>query len=56
MEDAMICEHIEHTLLKPEASAEDIIKLCQEAKEHHFFVVCVNSCYVSLAKHLLAGS
>lgn len=33
----MICEHIEHTLLKPEASAEDIIKLCQEAKEHHFW-------------------
>lgn len=52
----MICEHIEHTLLKPEASAEDIIKLCQEAKEHHFLGVCVNPCYVSLAKHLLAGS
>lgn len=52
----MICEHIEHTLLKPEASVEAIIKLCEEAKEHHFFGVCVNPCYISLAKHLLTGS
>ena len=52
----MIGEYIEHTLLKPEASAEAIIKLCREAQEYGFFGVCVNPCHVSLAKQLLKGS
>ena len=52
----MIEKHIEHTLLKPEATTADIIKLCQEARTHQFFAVCVNPCYVPLAKHLLAGT
>ncbi|MFV0541696.1 MAG: deoxyribose-phosphate aldolase [Aestuariibaculum sp.] len=41
---------IDHTLLKATATQKDIIKLCDEAKEHHFFSVCINSCYVPLAK------
>ncbi len=42
--------YIDHTLLKPTATPLDIIHLCQEAKKHQFYAVCVNSCYVSLAK------
>ena len=52
----MIERYIEHTLLKPEAPAGDIIKLCQEARMHNFLGVCVNPCFVPLAKHLLAGT
>lgn len=51
-----IGEYIEHTLLKPDATVEDIMKLCQEAKEAKLFGVCVNPCYVALAKHLLVGT
>ncbi|MFD2823856.1 deoxyribose-phosphate aldolase [Lacinutrix iliipiscaria] len=42
--------YIDHTLLKSTATKTDIIQLCQEAKDHQFFSVCVNSCFVSLAK------
>ena len=52
----MIERYIEHTLLKPEATTQDIIKLCQEARLHNFLGVCVNPCFVPLAKHLLAGT
>jgi len=40
---------IDHTQLKPIATKDDIIKLCEEAKTHHFASVCVNPHYVSLA-------
>ena len=46
---------IDHTLLKPEASAEQITQLCQEAREYHFATVCVNSARVALAAELLRG-
>ena len=52
----MIERYIEHTLLKPEATTQDIIKLCQEARKYNFLGVCVNPCFVPLAKHLLAGT
>lgn len=48
-----INQFIEHTLLKPNASERQVIELCHEAKEHKFYAVCVNSCYVALAKQLL---
>ena len=48
--------YIDHTLLKAAATESDIIKLCSEAKEHSFYAVCVNSCYVPLCKRELAGS
>jgi len=48
--------YIDHTLLKPDATKIDIVQLCQEAKEHHFFSVCVNSCWVKLAKKELKNS
>ena len=52
----MLNKYIDHTLLKPTATKEDIIKLCEEAKEYKFFSVCVNSCYVKLAKKQLKKS
>jgi deoxyribose-phosphate aldolase len=48
--------YIDHTLLKPTASKKDIIKLCEEAKTHEFFSVCVNSCYAILAKEQLINT
>lgn len=49
-------KYIDHTLLKPEATKEQITKLCEEARQYDFASVCVNTCYVPLAKQLLAGS
>ena len=49
-------KYIDHTLLKPDASASDITRLCREALEYDFYSVCVNGCHVPLAKSLLAGS
>ena len=48
--------YIDHTLLKATASQSDIIRLCEEAITHKFFSVCINSCYVALAKKQLIGS
>ena len=48
--------YIDHTLLKADATKDRIIKLCNEAKEQHFRTVCVNPCWISLCKELLAGS
>lgn len=42
--------YIEHTLLKQDATKQDLIKLFDEAKENKFLGVCVNPCYVKLAK------
>ena len=47
---------IDHTLLKQDASPEQIVKLCEEAKEFHFMSVCVNPAYVPLAAQQLKGS
>ena len=46
---------IDHTLLKPEATPEQVEALCREAVEHGFAAVCVNPVYVPLAAELLAG-
>src|SRR5256885_12079508 len=40
---------VDHTLLKPEATDEDIKKLCQEAATYHFASVCVNPTWVRAA-------
>ena len=47
---------IDHTLLKQDASPEQIVKLCEEAKEFDFMSVCVNPAYVPLASECLKGS
>ncbi len=51
-----LAKYIDHTLLKASATPKDIIQLCKEAVEHNFFAVCVNGCYVSLAKDSVIGS
>jgi deoxyribose-phosphate aldolase len=47
---------IDHTLLKPEATAVQIRKLCEEAQQYQFAAVCVNPAYVPLAAGLLVNS
>lgn len=47
---------IDHTLLKPDATVEQITKLCREARDYNFASVCVNSCWVRLCAELLRGS
>lgn len=47
---------IDHTLLKPVASHNDIVKLCKEAREYGFASVCVNPFYVPLCAEELKGS
>lgn len=51
-----LAAYIDHTILKPEATKKDIIKLCNEALEYGFASVCVNPCYVKLAYSLLKDS
>lgn len=47
---------IDHTLLKPDATRDQIVKLCEEAKQYNFASVCVNPANVSLAASLLKGT
>ena len=51
-----LAKMIDHTLLKPEATKDEILKLCEEAKTHDFFSVCVNPYWVKLASEALKGS
>jgi deoxyribose-phosphate aldolase len=48
--------YVDHTLLKPNATQEEIAKLCEEAKSYCFASVCINPTYVSLAAQLLRGT
>ncbi|MBO6880163.1 deoxyribose-phosphate aldolase [Winogradskyella sp.] len=48
--------YIDHTLLSPTATEADILNLCDEALKHNFYSVCVNSCYVPIAKQALGRS
>jgi len=51
-----INNYIDHTLLKPTVTKEEISKLCAEAIQYQFFAVCVNGSYVKFAKEQLKGS
>jgi deoxyribose-phosphate aldolase len=51
-----IARIIDHTQLKPEATFDDIKKLCTEAKQYNFYSVCVNSFFVPFAKEQLKDS
>lgn len=51
-----IARAIDHTLLKADATTEEIRRLCQEATEYGFFSVCVNSSRVALAAEILNGT
>jgi deoxyribose-phosphate aldolase len=47
---------VDHTLLKPDAKEQDIVRLCEEAAQYHFAAVCVPPCYVRLAARELRGA
>ncbi|MEW6433588.1 MAG: deoxyribose-phosphate aldolase [Myxococcota bacterium] len=51
-----IAPFIDHTLLKPDATTAEVVKLCEEAKKYGFATVCVNSINVGTAARALAGS
>lgn len=54
--DTPLASLIDHTLLKPEATAAEIEVLCAEAREYGFASVCVNGVFVPLSAQLLMGS
>ena len=51
-----INEYIDHTLLKPEATEEQVVAMCREAKEYGFASVCVNPYYAPVMCRALEGS
>lgn len=53
---ARIADYIDHTLLKAEATRDEIDKLCDEARDNHFAAVCVNPVWVERCAQRLAGS
>ncbi|MCX7026694.1 MAG: deoxyribose-phosphate aldolase [Spirochaetes bacterium] len=51
-----MAKYIDHTLLKPEASEEQVQTLCDEAAKYHFWSVCVNSHWVEYCVRKLGGT
>jgi deoxyribose-phosphate aldolase len=51
-----IAAYIDHTLLDPTATVDDIRRLCDEAKAHGFCAVCVNPCFAGFCSELLKGT
>ena len=47
---------IDHTILKPDATVQQVTRLCEEARQYHFATVCVNPSFVPLAANLLGNS
>lgn len=56
MTEKKLNKYFDHTLLKPEATPEQIDALCKEAISSDFYSVCVNSCYVPQVFKALSGS
>ncbi|MCG7332869.1 deoxyribose-phosphate aldolase [Salinicoccus roseus] len=51
-----LSKYIDHTLLKPAATQDQIFELCQEAMEYNFYSVCINPTWVSTCNDLLKDS
>ncbi len=51
-----IASHIDHTQLSLKSTEQEIIQLCEEAKQYEFAAVCVLPCRVPLAKHILGST
>jgi deoxyribose-phosphate aldolase len=51
-----LAKYIDHTLLKPEATRDELLQLCDEARKHQFATVCVNSSNVAFVARQLKGS
>lgn len=56
MENKDIAQIIDHTLLRPDATKDEVIKLCNEAKKYGFATVCINPYWVPLAEKELKGT
>jgi deoxyribose-phosphate aldolase len=54
--DPAIAALIDHTILKPEATRADVVKVCREAREYRFASVCINPYWVPTVARELAGS
>lgn len=54
--DRSVASRIDHTLLKPDATRAELVKLCEEARTHGFASVCVNTMWIPLCVELLKGS
>jgi deoxyribose-phosphate aldolase len=54
--DGSLSHLIDHTLLRPDATRDEIAQLCYEARKHGFASVCVNPSHVKLCADLLKGS
>lgn len=55
LEQKDIAGLIDHSLLRPDASYTDIKRLCEEALQFGFCSVCINPCFIKIAKELLTG-
>ena len=56
MDKKRLAKMIDHTILKPDATKEEVIKICEEAKRYSFASVCINPSRIKLAKDILDGS
>ena len=56
MDKKQLAKMIDHTILKPDATKEEVIKICEEAKKYNFASVCINPSRIKLAKDILDGS
>jgi deoxyribose-phosphate aldolase len=54
--DAKMAAMIDHTLLKPDATREQLMQVCEEARQYGFATVCVNSANIPLVARQLQGS
>lgn len=54
--DRAVARLIDHTILKPEATRAEVVKVCAEARQYGFASVCVNPCWVPLVARELAGT
>jgi deoxyribose-phosphate aldolase len=51
-----LAAYIDHALLKPDATVDQIEQLCAEAREHGFYSVCVHGAWIAAALHFLEGT
>ncbi len=56
MDKKTLASYIDHTILKADAQAKDVEKICKEAAEYHFASVCVNAANVKQVAELLKGT
>ncbi|GAU08731.1 2-deoxyribose-5-phosphate aldolase [Desulfoplanes formicivorans] len=51
-----LAQHMDHTLLRPDATHADILHACEQSMAYRFIGLCINPCYVTLASRALQGS